>query len=66
MVDAELARLAADGPTEKELTQCAALAAAATWRGLDNLMGRTRAIGGTELLFSDPALTGTWPRAWHR
>jgi zinc protease len=58
VVDAELARLAADGPTEKELTQCAALAAAATWRGLDNLMGRTRAIGSTELLFSDPALTG--------
>ncbi|MFD0375088.1 M16 family metallopeptidase [Streptomyces sp. NPDC127112] len=51
LVDTELADLASNGPTGTELPEGRALASAGTWRGFDNLVVRTRALGTYELLF---------------
>lgn len=56
VVDAELADLASAGPRERELARSRALITSATWRGFDNLVARTRALGTYELLYSAPHL----------
>ncbi|NUR29990.1 MAG: insulinase family protein [Catenulispora sp.] len=55
-VDAELAGLASAGPREDELARSRALITSATWRGFDNLVARTRALGTCELLYGTPDL----------
>jgi zinc protease len=55
-LDTELADLASAGPHEHELARSRALITSATWRGLDNLVARTRALGTCELLYGTPHL----------
>jgi predicted Zn-dependent peptidase len=55
-IDTELAGLAATGPEQRELARSRALLTSATWRGFDNIVARTRALGTYELLFGAPHL----------
>jgi predicted Zn-dependent peptidase len=55
-IDTELAGVAATGPEQRELARSRALLTSATWRGFDNIVARTRALGTYELLFGAPHL----------
>ncbi|MFD7553853.1 MULTISPECIES: M16 family metallopeptidase [unclassified Streptomyces] len=59
VLDTEIADLAANGPTGRELDEGRALASTGTWRGFDNLVVRTRALGTYELLFGAAELVDT-------
>lgn len=50
VIEEELARLAADGPTTEELQRVAALTAAGHWRGLDEVLGRAVSLASTEII----------------
>lgn len=55
-IDDQIADLATSGPSDRELVQANALTSAAVWRGFDDLVTRTRALGAYELLFRRPQL----------
>ncbi|MEW9551191.1 M16 family metallopeptidase [Nonomuraea sp. NPDC050783] len=60
-VDAELAALAADGPTREELRRCAAAWSLTHYRSMDEPAGRACLLGRFELLFGDPGLAARLP-----
>ncbi|MGV2917607.1 M16 family metallopeptidase [Streptomyces alfalfae] len=61
VLDQELAALAANGPTNDELTRATALSAAGAHRKYDMLATRTRALGTQELLFGKAEIVGELP-----
>jgi len=55
-VDEEIARLAADGPTDDELGRVRAALAAARWRQSDPVLERALAIADAEIIHARPSL----------
>jgi zinc protease len=53
LIDEELARLAADGPTPAELTKARNQALAAFWRGLETISGKAQALGEYQVFHGD-------------
>jgi len=53
LIDAELARIARDGPTPAELAKARNQALAAFWRGLETISGKAQALGTYEVFHGD-------------
>ena len=53
LVDEELARLAADGPSTAELTKARNQALAGFWRGLETISGKAQALGEYQVFHDD-------------
>jgi zinc protease len=53
LIDEELARLAADGPTAAELTKARNQALAGFWRGLETISGKAQALGEYQVFHGD-------------
>jgi zinc protease len=53
LIDEELARLAADGPTPAELAKARNQALAAFWRGLETISGKAQALGEYQVFHGD-------------
>ncbi|HSQ68973.1 MAG TPA: pitrilysin family protein [Steroidobacteraceae bacterium] len=53
LVDEELARLAADGPSAAELTKARNQALAGFWRGLETISGKAQALGEYQVFHDD-------------
>jgi zinc protease len=53
LIDEELARLAADGPTEAELAKARNQALAGFWRGLETISGKAQALGDYQVFHGD-------------
>ena len=53
LIDAELTRIARDGPTPAELAKARNQALAAFWRGLETISGKAQALGTYEVFHGD-------------
>jgi zinc protease len=53
LIDAELVRIARDGPTPAELAKARNQALAAFWRGLETINGKAQALGTYEVFHGD-------------
>jgi zinc protease len=53
LIDAELKRIARDGPTAAELAKARSQALAAFWRGLETISGKAQALGTYEVFHGD-------------
>jgi zinc protease len=53
LLDAEIARLAQDGPTPAELAKARNQALASFWRGLETISGKAQALGTYEVFHGD-------------
>jgi zinc protease len=53
LVDAEIARLAQEGPTPAELTKARNQALAGFWQGLETISGKAQALGTYEVFHGD-------------
>ena len=53
LIDEELARLAADGPTAAELSKARNQALAGFWRGLETISGKAQALGEYQVFHGD-------------
>jgi len=61
VIDEELDRLAADGPTEDELARASASSASSHWRGLDPVLDRALALAGAEVVHGRAELVSEIP-----
>ena len=53
LIDAEIARIARDGPTPAELAKARNQALAGFWRGLETISGKAQALGSYEVFHGD-------------
>ena len=53
LIDAEIARIAKDGPTPAELAKARSQALAGFWRGLETISGKAQALGTYEVFHGD-------------
>jgi predicted Zn-dependent peptidase len=61
VVDEELERLAADGPSEDELARASASAASSYWRALDQVLNRATALADAEVVHGRAELVSEIP-----